>query len=276
MQCISKQIGLELPPLEKNQTRTILARDGVYVERDTELFTCSVKGETSLPMLEPHKEAVRLKTPPLTAEFMAVGLGFLKKAYDSHGGEAALMLLYYPAEKRWEWYCPDQWVEGVRKGEEVYAAVGMEVHFEHPLDLPLTHPGAVIFGDLHSHPTFSPFPSWTDKDDEKHKDGLHMIAGYITGKARERWIDGEWVKRPQVPEINADFVMNQGRIHLDEKKLITGEIPSSSEWPEPPKAWMDKIEVKVPKKGWTYRYGKENTEEDYETYQFHQLYGDVY
>ena len=163
--------------------RYIVARDGTYLERRSGLFHSSVKVDPLIPMLDPHDEFCQLACPPLPRAMLRQMLGFFRAAYEKHGGEAALILLYHPEARRYRWWCPPQTVKMIWLWNRYEASDW--VQFDAPLELPA---GYVHLGDAHSHHG-SATPSFVDRDDERYQDGLHLIVGNITGNSPTWHID---------------------------------------------------------------------------------------
>jgi hypothetical protein len=145
-------------------------------------------------------------------------LGFFRSAYQKHGGEAALVLLYHPELRRYRWWCPPQKVS-MHWCWNRYEA-GDWVQFDPPLELPQ---GYIHFGDAHSHQG-SPIPSHIDRDDEQYQDGLHLIVGNI---ARDQ------------PTWHIDFCIDGQRFTL-EPPLLIEELPPPP-YLTPPAGWMERI-----------------------------------
>lgn len=201
--------------------RYLLGEDGIFVERNTDLFSTRVQGKAHLADFGHISEAVLLKTPKLTVAFLAQAVSFFEEVNREYKGEAALILLWDLIKQQFRWYCPPQ------------KCVGMNVRFEYPAQAPM---GCVVFGDFHSHPGMGPTPSFTDIEDERHRDGLHLIAGYIGGTGG--W---KWSKRPAHAgvEISATFAIDGARVTLDIEDVLEG-IPQQPYGDYPPE-WFDQV-----------------------------------
>jgi hypothetical protein len=198
--------------------RYVVARDGTYLERRTGVFHSSVRVEPQIPMLDSHAEFCRLACPPLPRVMLRQMLGFFQAAYQKHRGEAALVLLYHPALRRYRWWCPPQRVSMVWCWDRYEASDW--VQFDPPAELP---EGYLHFGDAHSHHG-PPIPSHMDRSDEEYQDGLHLIVGNIT---RDE------------PTWHLDFCIDGQRFTLPPPMLIESLPPPP--YYTPPPAWMNKI-----------------------------------
>lgn len=221
-----KRPGQDLPPLELNSVRYVVAHEGTYLERRTSAYSSSVRVVGSISGLESHQQQCMLHTPPIPLKMLQQMIGFFQYAQRFHGGEAALILLYHPQKKHFRWYCPLQTVEVQNWYGGWYASDSVE--FANPIDLPEGH---VAFGDAHSH-LGPPVASDTDRNDEEFQDGLHIIAGYISSRR---------------PEIYVVFGIDGQRFKvLPEDILATDPTPP---FPHPPRSWVARLHV-IEKKPW--------------------------
>lgn len=212
--------GRKLPELEPGEMRYVIARDGVYLDRRGAFYSTSVLLKDPPAALADYPQRCVIDCAPIPTSMLAEMIGFFQAAYELHGGEAALVLLYYPDDSRFEWHCPSQTVEVHERWGKWY--VSDSVEFENPLSLPL---GAMAIGDAHSHEG-SPHPSWVDKHDEDHLDGLHLIVGNIV--------------RTQ-PTLHTDFAIDGARFRVPDR-LIIEDWPEPP-YPSPPAEWMDRIRI---------------------------------
>ena len=218
-----KTPGTNLPDLKPGEFRYVLGRDGLCLERCTPMYTSTVKIDRPIPFLEEHPQQCQLHCGPIPSDLLQQMVGFFQTAYRMHGGEAALILLYYPATGRFAWHCPKQKIEMYSLWGRFHAEDSVE--YDNPLDLP---EDAVQFGDAHSH-TGPPNPSLMDQNDEAHLDGLHIIVGYI--------------KSPR-PSWHIDFCIDGNRFAVP-PEIILEAIPESP-FPDPPEEWMEQIELVYP------------------------------
>jgi len=216
-----KTSGTELPELKPGQMRYVVASNGTFLERATPMFTSSVLLDDPPPGIEPHHKRCVLNIDPMPVEMVAQMAGFFREAYELHGGEAALILLYHPMEKRFEWYCPVQTIEFHFSYFYQHWYAGDSIEYDNPLELP---PGAIQFGDAHSHHG-SPNPSWIDKLDESHQDGFHIILGNVTGNI-------SW---------HIDFAIDGTRFAVPPQHIFA-DIPEPP-YPQPPREWMEQIRI---------------------------------
>lgn len=228
--------GQELPPLGQGQTRYVMSKRGILVQRDTPLFTSSVLGKVQLGHLEDLNETVTLHVPKLPAIMLAQAIGFFQAVYHKHDGEGALVLLYDPEKREFQWYCPTQ-------------ESSWDVHFETPTDFP---PNLIIFGDIHSHPDSVAVPSHIDTSDEHKSDGMHIIIGRVVPP---KWRGG-WKGQPDRTDYlhyHVDFCVDSARFTFKPEDVFETVLTEyDGPFPEPPEEWMAKVTKKKP---WYSEYG---------------------
>ncbi len=214
----------ELPELQPGQFRYVLGRDGLNLERSTPMYTSSVKVDGPVPFLAEHRQQCQLHCGPIPSEMLGQMVGYFRAAYELHGGEAALVLLFFPETGDFAWHCPKQTIRMYSCWGKFYPEDSVE--YDNPLSLPA---GAVQFGDAHSH-VGPPIPSIVDQNDEAHLDGLHIIAGNIASR---------------FPRWHIDFCIDGHRFSVP-TDIIFEAVPEAP-FPEPPGEWMQQIEVVYPK-----------------------------
>ena len=220
-----------LPPLDAGQMRYVVARDGVYLERSSSMYSSSVRIDGAIPLLEPHEQCCILSCSRIPTAMIRSMLGFFQHAYRLHGGEAVLVLLYHPQRRRYRWHCPVQTVEMVCSFGRLYASDSIQ--FENPLQLP---GGYLMFGDAHSHHGAA-VPSWVDRDEEAHQDGLHIIVGHIGSR----------------PTFHIDFSIDAMRFTVPPEDVFTSE--PEPPYPSPAKLWIQRVRTIQRSFGYTSSYG---------------------
>lgn len=216
--------GADLPGLDEDGMRIVVAEDGHYLERRTPMFATCTRATGRLIGLAPHEESCTLFTGKVPRLMVRAMLAYFRDAYRIHEGEAALVLLYHPERGTFRWVCPDQTVEVSKTWRGMVASDF--IRYDMPLEVP---DGYVIFGDAHSHADMPARPSGTDKDDEEFKDGLHIIVGRID-------------RVPQ-HQYHVDFVMDGQRFNLPPESVLEdgGCVPLAKS----PKSWLGKIRLKT-------------------------------
>ncbi len=222
IEIVMKRRGKKLPPLGEGCMRYVIAENGVFLERRTGSFTTVTAVGTIHGGLEAHDEKCLLHVPRLPVEMVAEMLCFFRWAYAYHGGEAVLCLLYHPERRGYLWHCPEQSVE-LWEGSTGAWYGGTDILYSDPIALP---DGYVLWGDVHSHAHMNAYASSTDQDDERYKDGLHVIVGRLD--------------RTEV-ELHIDFVMDGRRFAVDPEELIPwDEITEEGGFPD---EWREQVVV---------------------------------
>jgi PRTRC genetic system protein A len=219
---VLKRRGLALPEAPAEGMRYVVAENGVFLERRTPIFTTTCRVERLGGSLAPHSEGCAVHCPPLPAYLTRTMLGFFRWAYTFHGGEAALVILYDPAERHYRWHCP-------RQSVELWQSWSGRWHVSHDIeyDLPTVLPaGYVLLGDAHSHAHMAAYASAVDKDDEAYMDGLHLVVGCVDEKR---------------PEFHLDFVMDGKRFPLEPSEFVGDAAVDPA--PLVPRSWKQRVEV---------------------------------
>jgi hypothetical protein len=241
-----------LPELALNEIRYVVADNGTFLERRTEMFaTCTRINRLDLDLRAQDQFCV-LHCGRLPRTMHRAMLSFFEAAHGAHGGEAALVLLYHPQRRSFRWHCPVQTIEMVRS---LNGWVALDtIQFDNPLELP---DGFLHFGDAHLHPG-SPHPSALDIADDQ--DGLHVIVGNID-------------KTP--PDYNIDFVVDGVRFAVRPEHVF--EDPCSLPFGQPPDHWMSQIRVRrIPPLTWGGGNGSSREGDTYQSdsnYYGHHHYG---
>ena len=198
----------------------LLARTGMYLVRNTPLFTSSVKLHGGPSELRPHSQGLdlspRLQVParifdPLISFFREVGFYF--------GAEAAALLLFDRKRDRIAFHIPPQraLVFVTPTGERLPCTV--------EYDVPVLPPRFQLIGDLHSHVGGSAYASATDRADEHHRPGLHLVVGRIF---REK------------PEYSADFVVDGTRFRVEPRQILERPCPRRV---TSPVSWLNRVRI---------------------------------
>jgi hypothetical protein len=215
-----------------------VAKDGFFLERNTALFRTSCRVPSCPEGLEPHAEECVLKFGRIPQVLGRLMVSFFRAAYDLHGGEAVLILLYDPARRVFRWHCPRQTVRAYETWSRHWYA-SLEIEYEEPFEVP---PGFVVLGDAHSHADHDAYASHLDKLEEMYKDGLHIVIGRVH---RER------------VDFHVDFLMDGVRFPMEPDYVFAGTDFGDSK--QAPAAWIDQIVVKKVHHGSSTGYGRSDS-----------------
>jgi hypothetical protein len=205
-------------------TYFVIAGNGFFLERRTDLYAASVPVYGGVPGLESHAARLELRLPrPLPRALVETALGYFRAVFQRWHGEAILILFYAPAEgprpARYRFVAPPQRIYGRTEWGRFRAEMHLEYgHSERPA-------GAWRkLGTMHSHGAFPARQSATDEHDEGWETGLHITAGYVN---------------TPMPEFEAAFVVGTTRFAVPASQVLEApEVARSF-----PKSWMKQITV---------------------------------
>ena len=89
------------------------------------------------------------------------------------------------------------------------------------------------FGDVHSHVHYAAYASSTDKADESHSAGLHVVVGRIQNEP---------------PEIHAEAVVDGMRFVMDPQEVIVDYARRRTQIPD---EWLARVVVEVQTSSWS-------------------------
>lgn len=150
--------------LPKQGTYYIVAKDGLYLRKDTGIIKATVEVE-SIPFLKEVKKEAVLRLPKIPEIFIAQAINFFREIFEMYGTEAIVLGYYSRTLKKYLFNAPNQTV--------FYSSVDYEPE------------GKFMQGELqlvvsiHSHGDLCAFHARGDIADEKDFDGLHITIGNI-------------------------------------------------------------------------------------------------
>jgi PRTRC genetic system protein A len=201
----------------------VLASNGLYRCRNTPFYSSSVLATDFPSELAAHDQFLKLTYPKIPQRTFEKIIGYFWRVGARYGAEAAVLLAWNKAAQRYEIVVPEQLslVSTSWHGR----AYPIEVHYEIP-SLPADW---MLVGDIHSHVEGPAYASYTDKDDELHRPGLHVVVGRI---------------HEEPPEFHIEVSVDGARFKIKNLESIvegyhhrrTGEVPQE---------WLDKVTVKT-------------------------------
>jgi len=243
----------DMPWPEEEQAFYLLARDGLFFCRNSRFFQSCVPARKGPGELANQEAFLEIQYPKIPQPLLELAVGFFEQVKQRHGSEAALLLTWNYRVKQVRLLIPRQRCT-VYQG--YYSTYPAGVHYEMPAELP---EDAFIFGDIHSHVDGPAYASVTDKDDEHHRPGLHIVVGRIAEEPPdfhiEATVDGMRF------EVDPDHVLEgySRRTAVSEKCLDPVEIvdlaASQNDRDKDVTVYTVKYPVKV-----EYRSGKKNQE----------------
>jgi hypothetical protein len=206
------------------ETYYVVAGNGFFLERRTELYTATVAVDGGVPGLRPHEARLDLRLPrKLPRALVECALGFFRAVYDRWDGEGILVMFYAPSDGvrpvRYRLDAPPQKIRGRVERGRFRADLRLDYGAcERPDD------AWRKLGTFHSHGPCGPRHSSIDAHDELWETGLHLTAGYVGSS---------------LPEFEASFVVNGTRFPIAVDEVL--ERPRAAR--PYPKRWLDRIEV---------------------------------
>jgi proteasome lid subunit RPN8/RPN11 len=157
-------------------------------------------------------------------------VGFFHQIYERYQSEAIVLLLWDLQRRRYRICVPPQkptvW-------ESSYGTrVALDVSYEVPLPLPR---GCIVAASIHSHADGDAYSSWTDRDDERYRDGVHVVCGRVHRKR---------------PEFHCELVVDGHRFDLQFDDFFRGFKRRRTRIP---RKWLETVKcvVKRPKWYWS-------------------------
>lgn len=205
-------------------TSYVIAGNGLFLERRTELYAATVRVDGGVAGLLPHEARLDLRLPrPLPRSLVETALGFFRSVYERWEGEAVLFLFYAPAadgrRARYRVEAPPQTIRGRVEHGRFRADLRLSYG-------PCARPGPEWrkLGTMHSHAELSPRHSLVDEHDELFETGLHVTVGYVGSTS---------------PEFDAAFVVAGTRFPVPPEQVLE-PAHTSRAWPP---EWLERIRV---------------------------------
>ena len=211
----------DMPWPEHEKAFYLLTRDGCFLCRNHPFFRSSVAAEKLPSELARHDAFLRLSYPRLAQRQFERVIGFFHLIGERHGAEAAALLVWNTKTRAVEVIVPPQ--TSIVSSSWSGRPYPIEVHYEvQPLP-----PHLMLVGDIHSHVDGAAYASFTDRDDEAHRPGLHIVVGRIS---------------EEPPEFYVAAVVDGARFRV--KSLFTVvQGYSRRRIREVPQAWIEQVKV---------------------------------
>lgn len=197
----------------------LLAGNGLFTVRKHPFFTSCVPARNWPAELAPQRQYLKLHCPKLSRAAMERIVGFFSRVAERHGAEAAAILLWDRRQRRVRFEIPEQratvsesWNGGRYPSDVRY-------------DTPPPGPDQSLFGSVHSHVDGAAYSSTTDRRDESHRTGLHVVVGRI---------------RQEPPEVHCEYVVDGVRFAVDTRMVIEGYRRRDDDVPED---WLRRVKV---------------------------------
>jgi hypothetical protein len=209
-----------MPWPEDEKAFYLLSRDGLFFCRNHPFYKSCVEARGWPRELAPQDEVLELRYPKIGRRLLEVMVGFFDKVADLHGAEAALLLAWNPSECQIEVIAPEQVATVGETSRGLIYPIGVKYEIPESLAADWT-----IIGDIHSHVYEDAYASWTDKEDETHRAGLHIVVGRLQNEP---------------PELHIEAVVDGTRFKIEPARVFGGYRQRSNEFP---KEWLDQVKV---------------------------------
>lgn len=200
----------------------LLAGNGLCLCRNHPFFESCVPAPRWPSELAAQRPFLRPRYPKLPRRMLEHLVGFFSRVADLHNSEAAALLAWDTRFRRLRVVVPEQVGTVSRNGWGSQYPIGLE--YEAPTSLPS---GWMIIGDVHCHVDYAAYASYTDKTDEQHRAGLHIVVGRI---------------RREPPEFHVEAVVDGTRFRVAPELVLEGyhcrrnRIPAS---------WLGRVKIKT-------------------------------
>lgn len=191
----------DMPWPEEEQAFYLLSQDGLFLCRNSRFFQSCVPAGSGPGELAGQDAFLDFQYPKIPQPLMEFAVGFFEQIKQRYGSEAALLLAWDYRTKQVRLLVPRQ---RCTVYHSYYGTYPIGVHYELPAELP---EDSFIFGDIHSHVDGSAYASATDKEDEHHRPGLHIVVGRI----------GE-----EPPEFHIEATVDGMRFEVDQDHVLEG------------------------------------------------------
>ena len=215
------KLSHDMPWPEEEKVFYLLTGDGCFLCRNHAFFRSSVPAPRLPVELAPHAPHVKLSYPKLPQRDFERIAGFFDVIGRRHGAEAAVLLAWNTETQTVETLVPPQIsIVGSSWNAEPYP---IELHYQVP-KLP-AH--LLTIGDIHSHVDGAAYASHTDRHDETHRPGLHIVVGRI---------------RDEPPQFHIEAVVDGARFEVDSVfSVVQGYKRRRAH--EVPQSWIDRVTV---------------------------------
>jgi PRTRC genetic system protein A len=200
----------------------VLSSEGLFLCRNHAFFTSCVRTNGWPTELAPHTESVSLRYPRVPQKQLERIVGFFAHMGEAHGAEAAALFLWDAKDKRMRFQIPQQ--RATVSESWSGRCYPSDLHYDMPVNLP-SH--LTVVGDIHSHVDAPAYASTTDRLDEAHRPGIHLVVGKI-------------YREP--PELHCEFVVDGVRFEVLPSAVIEGYEKRNMRVRQD---WIDRVEVEV-------------------------------
>lgn len=195
----------------KGAYNVIVARNGIYVSRETQWFDAVTKSNKPLNELAHQTIHANIRYPQITGAQLELIVGFFAAIADRDGSEAGVLYLWDTKKQRTCLSVPHQ------KSNSGFLEYDLE-------QTNLARDRYEVLGDIHSHVHMAPFSSSTDMSDEEYGAGLHIVMGKI---------------KNDPPECHVEFVTEGTRFQVKASEVM--DWKNYKKRIDPPVEWVKRV-----------------------------------
>jgi proteasome lid subunit RPN8/RPN11 len=199
----------------------VLGSNGLFLCRNHQLFRSCVPARNYPSELGEQDTFLKLRCPKVPRRLLELIVGFFARVGKLHGSEAGVILAWDNTASRMRIIVPPQKAT-VSTSSWRGTVYPIGLHYETPTDLPKDW---TIIGDVHSHVDEAAYASGTDKHDEKHRAGLHIVVGRL-------------YREP--PEFHLEAVVDGTRFEVPFNLVFEGYKKRRLGIPQD---WLDKLTI---------------------------------
>ena len=198
-----------------------LTRDGLFVCGNADFYHSCVPARGWPSELAPQRPFLKLRYPKVPQPLFERAVGFCARIGELHNAEAAVLLALHRSDQRFQLVIPPQ-VSVVSSGWSG-RAYPLEVHY----DAPPLPPDWVWWGDIHSHVDGPAYASHTDKADEAHRPGIHVVIGRIY---------------LEPPDLHIEAIVDGFRFKIEDPTMVIEGYHKRRDH-EVPRSWLAQVSV---------------------------------
>lgn len=200
----------------------LMTGNGLFFGRNHRFFSSDVPSPRAPRNLAKHEAACQVRYPKLGVAALEYIVGFFDRIFKLHGSESIILLFWNQSRQRYKLWVPEQEATVWESYSGVRSA--LDVTYELPIPMPRDH---LLVADIHCHCDFSAYSSFTDKQDEQYRDGVHAVVGHIEREA---------------PDFHVEISIDGSRFRMQFDQLFQGYNRRRLNVPE---EWIKKVKVKV-------------------------------
>ena len=199
----------------------LLTRDGLFLCRNHTFFTSCVPTEAWPSELAAQTPFLRIRYPRLPRPLIERVVGFFDLIGERHASEAAVLLAW---DRQAEAIVP---IVPPQTGTVGTTSYGDAYPIDLEYEVPPLPPHRMLIGDIHSHVDGAAYASYTDKADELHRPGLHVVVGRI---------------QDEPPQFHCEVVADGVRFRVRDLDLVM-EGYRYRRRHEVPREWLSQVSV---------------------------------